>query len=383
MYQASSAFHDAVANGNKQKAMLIFDDAVFTSEDIDVETGIEFNEYFNAEEDLTMGQALSNEISFALFNDNRYLNNYGFGEFIATLGVQISTGQYIHDRTVVIETGNAKYVGMSTSPYLTRNGNALGTPPTFAVQSLLGYNGKVYAFGRNGEHKVYNDSTGADITGSNPLNTFMQHKVMKWGGNGYVYDKNTRLLKHYNGGMLYTYEFVPLGVFIADRPKVPDVLRIEFHCYDQMTKFDVDMPSAIDLGINYENTTVRALLVAMCEYLNVPYGNADIINGNIAITSEPDEFSNATARTVLKYIAEAAASNARFDRDGELVLDWVRNTGVSINESGYSEFSPYWYNTAAVDKIVNRDTSGTDDVNAGTGSNAYLIQDNPFLKGSE
>ena len=88
MYLASNAFHEAVANGAHQIALLIFDDAVFTNDDIDVSAGIEFHDYFNTAEDLSVGQALSNEISFSIFNDEGLLNEYEFGEFLATIGAQ-------------------------------------------------------------------------------------------------------------------------------------------------------------------------------------------------------------------------------------------------------------------------------------------------------
>ena len=104
MYNASAAFHQAVADGEPQIAMLIFYDAVFTNEDIDVTAGLQFNEYFNLEEDIAIGQALSNELSFTLFNDERLLNDYKFGEFIATLGVLINTSTYVQTDGVKIET---------------------------------------------------------------------------------------------------------------------------------------------------------------------------------------------------------------------------------------------------------------------------------------
>ena len=40
MYNCSDAFHEAVKNGNEQKALLIFSDCVFTDADISVENGI-------------------------------------------------------------------------------------------------------------------------------------------------------------------------------------------------------------------------------------------------------------------------------------------------------------------------------------------------------
>ena len=79
MYACSEAFHEAVRNGNDQKALLIFSDCVFTDDDISVETGIEFHDYFNMEEDLSIGQTTSNEVSYSLFNDDRLLNDYLFG----------------------------------------------------------------------------------------------------------------------------------------------------------------------------------------------------------------------------------------------------------------------------------------------------------------
>ena len=94
MYSASNAFHNAVKNDAHQIALLIFDDAVFTNDDIVVTNGIEFNDYFNTDENLSIGQALSNEISFSIFNDPRLLNNYTFGDFTATIGAQIGGVQY-------------------------------------------------------------------------------------------------------------------------------------------------------------------------------------------------------------------------------------------------------------------------------------------------
>ena len=86
MYSASSAFRQAVANGNPQMALLLFPDCVFSNRDLDMEKGIEFNDYFNTEDDLTVGLTPSNEISFSILNADRLLNDYEFGEFTATIG---------------------------------------------------------------------------------------------------------------------------------------------------------------------------------------------------------------------------------------------------------------------------------------------------------
>lgn len=379
MYNCSSAFHQAVASGNEQKALLIFSDCVFTDVDISVDAGIEFHDYFNTEEDLCIGQTPSNEISYSLFNDARLLNDYTFGDFLATLGVLIGTDVYQPNGTVMMHTNIATYVGFAEYPYITRNNIALGSQPSFPVMSLLGYDGKVWAFSDDGRFAVYDDATGANITGQNPLNSFMKNKSKAWKGQGMFYSKSSRILFIYMGGTRKRYEFVPLGWFTAERPNAPDQIVIQMTCYDFMQKFDQDMPSKEALGISYP-TTIGNLFVKMCEYVGVQYRTATFINSTAVIQKEPS-FGASTMRDVLKWIAEAAGSNARFDRDGYLIMDWLRQTGQTYNANSYREFNPYWYATKKVDKLYNRDTQAGGEQTYGTGDEGYLIQDNPLLKG--
>lgn len=380
MYPASSAFHEAVANGNDQKALLIFPDCVFTDDDISVENGIEFHDYFNTEEDLSIGQANSNEISFSLFNDERLLNNYEFGDFLATLGVLVGSETYEPYGSVMVTTVYATYIGNATYPFLLRNGTVLPSQPSFPVASFLAYDGKVWCFAEDGRFAVYEDATGVNVTSSHSLNSFMRNKVKGWKGKGIFYNKSSRILFIYQGGKRRRYEFVPLGHFTAERPKAPDVIQIDLNCYDYMQKFDVDMPSAAALGISYP-TTVGHLFERMCAYVGVEYKSSTFINSDAVIPAEPVDFENAAMREVIKWIAEAAGSNARFDRDGKLVMDWLRQTEQRYEANGYREFNPCWYETKKVTKLYNRDTQeGTENV-LGSGSEGYLIQDNPFLRG--
>lgn len=378
MYAASQNFHNAVAAGNHQMPLLIFKDAVFTDKDIDVDSGIEFDDYFNTEEDIAIGQALSNEIRFTLFNDSRLLNNYKFGEFTATLGVLIGTKTYQQFAPVKVITNFGEWQGYDERPYLKKDGTAVSSQPNFAVKSLLGYDGKVWAFADDGTYAVYDDKTGANITAQTAVNRFMRNKSKAWNGRGYFYNADSRILFIYETGIQYRYEFVPLGVFIADRPNVPDQIRIGIVCHDRMMKLDKDFPDAGTLGISYP-ITVGELFKKICNYYDVPYKTATFTNSGATINEEPDAFSSATARTVIGWIAEIAGSNARFDRDGKLVMDWVRSSGASVDETGYVEFKPYWYETKKVNKLYGRDTANGEDTTYGTGSNGYLIQDNPIL----
>ena len=383
MYNASSAFHNAVANGAHQMALLIFSDAVFTNADINVSVGIEFNDYFNVEEDLAIGQALSNEISFNLFNDQGLLNNYAFGDFLATIGAQTNSETVTAQGTVQASSTAHTYVAYSSSPYLIRDGTAVSSQPGAAVKSILIYDGTVYCKLANNTVKAYTDSNGNEKTVS--VNNFMLAQMEKWAGEGIFYNKNNRTLKIWKGTNLKTYEFVPLGYFTAERPNVPTVNEIHFTCNDFMMKFDRDMPT--DASLNIASTDYplkfKTLMSKMATAVGVTFDASTFtVNGDATISERLEECNGVNMREVVQWLAEAGGSVARFNRDGTLVFDWIRtNTGQSYDEHSYMEFNPYWYQTKVVNRLYNRSSTGAYDKNVGNGSEAVLIQDNPFLKG--
>lgn len=379
MYAVSNDFHTAIKNGNRQKAMLIFSDCVFTDEDINVDSGIQFHDYFNTDEDISIGQATSNEITFTLFNDARLLNNYTFGEFVALLGVHLRTTAYIQDAPVMIDTKYATYKGFDQYPYLYRGSSAVAAQPSFPIQSILAYDDKVWVFGKSGKSACYNDKTGASISGNKP-NAFMKAKVIRWEGKGIYYNKDSRILKICEAGDKLWYEFCPLGTFVADRPNAPDQIMIDMDCFDRMEKFDVDMPPANELGMTYP-ATIGTLYERICRRAGVPYSGSGFINSGAVIPEEPEDFQRVSMRDVLKWIAEAAGANARFNRDGVLELAWLRNTSQRYAMTNYQEFNPYWYKTKKVTQLCNRDTQESIDTTYGGGEEKYLIQDNPLLRG--
>lgn len=379
MYPASADFHNAVKNGNPQMPLLIFPDAVFTAEDIDINAGIEFDDLFNTEENTSIGQALMNNIRFTLFNDNQLLNDYEFGEFVATIGVQLTSSTYTQTGTISVTCGDNTYIAYSTSPYLKRNGTALSTQPTGELANIIIYDGYVYAFQKSGGYKVYKDSDGsaASIT----MDAFMTNKFKKASMYGAYFNKSTNILTLNQNGVSKTYEFVPLGTFLANRPDAPSVSQINMSCDDQMKKFDRNLPDDTTLGITYP-TTIGNLYKKMCEYLNVPYETDTFINSTATIAKRPAQFESVTMRQVLQWIAEAAGSNAKFDRDGILCLKWLNTTTAEFSEGDYSAFSPFWYETQQVDKLYNRNSQGGADGIYGSGNGGYLILDNPLMKGA-
>ena len=470
--------------------LLIFPNAVFTAEDIDVNAGIEFDDLFNTEENTSIGQALMNNIRFTLFNDNQLLNDYEFGEFIATIGVQIDESTYTQNGLISISSADNTYVATSASPYLTRNGEELEVSPTGKLANILIYNGTVYCVQANGRLFMYDDATGERI--GNVGKNIFDISVAEWVTGQYInasgvptsqssirysnhmypinpssryyanytksqnravsvafYDKNREFLVrtvltttsdengernvtfttrsdaaffrisagtstsdivitenmprfmaekfkrelHYGAcfanniltlnqnGVSKTYEFVPLGTFLANRPDAPSVSQINMSCDDQMKKFDRNLPDDTTLGITYP-ITIGNLYKKMCEYLDVPYETDTFINSTATIAKRPSQFESVTMRQVLQWIAEAAGSNAKFDRDGILCLKWLNTTTAEFSEGDYSAFSPFWYETQQVDKLYNRNSQGGADGIYGSGNGGYLILDNPLMKGA-
>ena len=184
------------------------------------------------------------------------------------------------------------------------------------------------------------------------------------------------------GSATVLYEFSPLGTFIATRPDIVRRMIIDVDANDQMTLFDKEMPSKTALNITYP-VTLYNLASAMCSYLGVTLKNSSWLNSTLSVAKEPKQFEGATMREVLGWIAEAGCSNARFDRNGQLEFVWFSTVNKTYDENDYTEFTPAWYETAAIDGLHIRNADSTSEFTVGTGDNAYMIQDNPFLRQSD
>lgn len=184
------------------------------------------------------------------------------------------------------------------------------------------------------------------------------------------------------------YEFAPVGIFNVERPNIVqrDIIRITAN--DRMGLFDVEMPSKEDLNLNPTSSnpvTILQLLQAMCSHVGVTLANSSpewFLNYDLSFTSWPSKYFNSrTMREVLKWIAEAAGSIARFNRYGELELAWFKNVTAMYNEADYSEFTQTWYEVAAIDGLKVRNQEETSESTVGTDpTNPYVIAGNPFLR---
>lgn len=178
------------------------------------------------------------------------------------------------------------------------------------------------------------------------------------------------------GGATVTYEFCPLGTFIAHRPDVVKKLMIEVDANDQMVLFDADMPA----NLQEYTGTVAGLASALCSNVGVTMKTSTFLNSTLPVALTAEQTENATMREALGWIAEAACSNARFNRDGQLEFVWFNTVNQIFDEHNYTDFTPTWYETKAIDGLHIRNADSTAEYTYGTGGNAYMIQNNPLLR---
>ena len=185
-------------------------------------------------------------------------------------------------------------------------------------------------------------------------------------------------------GQTVTYEFAPLGIFKVDRPDIVQKDIIDITANDRMTRFDKEMPSDGELGISQSAypITLLTMLQAMCSNVGVTLKNNSFLNSDLQISGRPQAFASKTMREVLKWIAEAAGSIARFTRSGELEMAWFAATPVATyDEHHYKDFTPCWYEVAQIDGLKVRNTGETQESKYGTDpENPYIIAGNPFLR---
>ena len=187
------------------------------------------------------------------------------------------------------------------------------------------------------------------------------------------------------------YEFAPLGVFIAHRPDVVRKKIIEVDANDLMVLFDDELPS--DMVLNYP-ATLYQIANFLCGINDVSLKTNTWMNSALSVAAEPEQFKGATMREILGWIAEAACANAMFNREGQLEFKWFNTVDRTFDEHDYSEFTTAWYETKKIDGLNIRNADSTAELPLvwdeqtgkaiqGTGTNVYMIQDNPFLRQPE
>lgn len=436
MYFAGDAFRSAVYERNPAERILLrMPGLCLTAEDL---TGsLTYTEGLNNEEELTIGECPASTLALKIRNDHGLLTDYAFtGECHAMIGVRTQQEpgaggapyailRYGGDQPVTFRGGH-------TEPWLTINGEAPTIQPPFPVHAVIIEGNRVYCVSESGAvwgaawvdgrewgalasltwgeiaaekwdsiqgylapltasadwdalaSKTWDELEASGIAWSDFVSTidvipFMQAKLTKWAaaGRGVWHDGNT---VYEFGKAIEKYEYVPLGIFLPDKPKKRRVTRIEFNANDRMVLFDADATEFL-AGIAYPTTTGE-VLAALCEYVGVALVTPTFINSTRLIEEPLFDGEAVTCRDILRWIAEAACAYGRMTRDGELELAWFGTEAADIPMTQYFDIDVAEYQVMPIDKLQIAGSEADIGVIIGEGANGYQIMDNPYLYGA-
>lgn len=174
------------------------------------------------------------------------------------------------------------------------------------------------------------------------------------------------------------YTEISLGVFQGERPEKVRGKLIEFRLYDLMTMFDVSAEEFIT-SLTFP-TTLGAIYTALCDFVGLtPSSTSAFTNSTKTYTSNPFSSAGYTTREVLAWIAEAAGRYARMDEDGKVELVEFGTFSHKVLLTDRFEMSENEFVVPQIGKLEVYNSYGDQLVTAGTGSNTYVISDNPFL----
>ena len=175
-------------------------------------------------------------------------------------------------------------------------------------------------------------------------------------------------------------EYIRLGVFYAQQPEKSHARVISVSALDGMAKLDVDA-SAWWNALTWPKT-IGEIYAAFCTQFEITTTTSTFINSTVSIPAQPAELTATTAREILRWIAEAAASFARFDREGKLELVWFATADAEIGDGATFEREIAEYEVPVITGVMAQGVEDDVGVTVGTAGNLYAIMDNPLLYGT-
>lgn len=173
------------------------------------------------------------------------------------------------------------------------------------------------------------------------------------------------------------FQYVTVGVFKGERPDKVRGKLIDFTAYDRMQKFEVSASDFIE-NMTFP-VTLGAVFSSLCAAVGIEPITTTFTNSTKNFTFNPFSTSDYTAREVLAWIAEAAGCYARVNADGKVELNTFTTNSYKILKTDRFEMSESEFETPVIGKLECYTSYGDQLVTAGTGTNTYVISDNPFL----
>ncbi len=437
MYPASAAFHQAATSGAPTRILLRFGDTLFTNEDIQQPAHVRYDEAMNAAGELTIGTTQDSKIATIINNDHRLLDSFEFGECTAQLAARTETGSVdssIANCMTIMRFGmnqELRFEGWSSLPYLTINGYAPTAQPPWPVYAILTSGNMVYCVAEDGEAWIatwVDGRTWASLTGQTwdeistsrwddvqgilipataldkwqdlasktwdemkvftwnsfidlpDLNAFMRRKASLWARDRRGMSWNSDVLYEFKtDGSYEKYEYVKLGVFDVKTPAKRKQITIAISGVDRMRRFETgatDFWNALTWP-----TTLGDIFKKLCTFVGVPQATLSFINSSRTFAEPPTQMEEVSAREILAWIAGAAGSIARMTRDGGVELAWFGQQDVVLDESRWFNVEIAEYSVAQIDKLQVKAAEHDIGVVVGSGTNGYVLLDNPFLYG--
>lgn len=172
------------------------------------------------------------------------------------------------------------------------------------------------------------------------------------------------------------FEDIQMGIFIAEKPSKVNDTRIKVKAYDRMIKFD----TIIDdwLATVVYPITLKNLLTGLCTFIGVPLATTTFLNDSYVV-QKSFRGINVIGRQYLKWICDVAAKYAVINELGELKLGWYTSIVYGVTNADYYSIKVEDYQVKKIDKLQVRVEENDIGVIVGTGTNAYVIQNNPLL----
>lgn len=146
--------------------------------------------------------------------------------------------------------------------------------------------------------------------------------------------------------------------------------------YDNMSKFDIYIDAWL-AGLTFP-MTLLAFTQSLCNYCGVTLNTTNFTNYNFSLS---DNFtsSNITGRQIVQYIAQASATFAYIGINGQLYFKYYTASATTLNNTKYAAVTIAEYQTALINKLQIQTTADDVGVIVGTGTNTYVMQDNPLF----
>ena len=379
-----------------KRVFLDFGDMVLTV--AEVQENLTLSQSVNTGSELTLGSACASELSFDVLDYNGTIQNTDIAgkEFHFWIAAQTSQQSKLDvyrtaRKDIILPYDTWVFGGDSRNPYLSVWKDHVqmdNVPqPDKPVKALFYVDGNLYCGHDESPYVTAYSVSETQITklSSPSLSAFQIEQVIGFCGQSASWALSGELLKEYSKEysnqivsdfVENTFTLQTMGFYIAEKPERKNERVISVKAYDRMTKFDVPVAewfSELSFPIS-----LKSLLQSLCSEVGIPLVNVTFPNQDYQV-SKTIEADDITGREMLQWIAEAAARFAYITPTGSLTLSWYTDLGYITDYTQYFDLSFSDYQVQKIDKVQIKVTENDIGVIVGTGSNTYVISDNPLL----